>query len=88
MCTSRAKKIRGPPDSKKEAMLTQGTLVCDWKCMYVSECVCVHARVCARVCMLMRVSGTCTLESLPSQLDLGANSKDDTINTERRGEES
>ena len=51
--------------------------------MYVCECVCVCA--CARVCMLMRVSGTCTLESLPSQLDLGANSKDDIINTERRG---
>ena len=50
--------------------------------MYVSVCVC------ARVRMLMRVSGTCTLESLPSQLDLGANSKDDTVNTERRGEES
>ena len=54
--------------------------------MYVSVCVCVC--VCARVRMLMRVSGRCTLESLPSQLDLGANSKDDTVNTERRGEES
>lgn len=73
-----------PQDSKKEAMLTQGTLACDWKCMYVSVCVCARARACARVCMLMRVSGTCTLESLPSQLHLGANSKDDTINTERR----
>ena len=49
----------------------------------VRVCVCVCA--CTRVCMLMRVSGTCTLESLPSQLDLGANSKDDIINTERRG---
>ena len=52
MCTSRAKKIRGPPqDIKKEAMLTQGTLVCDWKCMYVSECVCVRVCVCVCVCV-------------------------------------
>lgn len=42
-------------------MLTQGTPVCFWKC----ACVCVC------------VGDTGTLESLPSRLDLGANSKDD-----------
>ena len=88
----KSKEIKGTPpqDSKKEAMLTQGTLVCHWKEMHVCECVCVCVCVCvcARVRMLVRVSGRCTLESLPSQLDLGANSKDDTVNTERRGEES
>lgn len=39
----KSKEIKGTPpqDSKKEAMLTQGTLVCHWKEMHVCECVCV-----------------------------------------------
>ena len=83
MCTSRAKKIRGPPPGQQERSHADSGNSSLRLEMYVCECVCVCA--CARVCMLMRVSGTCTLESLPSQLDLGANSKDDIINTERRG---
>lgn len=49
-------------------MLTPRTPVCYWN---VCACLCGEGR------------GTCTLESVPSQLDLGENSKDDIYRDER-----